>query len=398
MEFLLGRYRNITLLLLVVFAQVIVLAWQVKNKSDVRIIRVWAVTAVTPIAQVVEDSRSAVASFFGNYVSLRDVRNESRKMRAELDALKLENQSLRSELAMADRVAALSGFQARTPSKMIPAQIIGAGTGAANRVAFVDRGSVSNVAKGMAVVTPDGIVGKVVEAYPTASQVLMVDDPGFAAGVVSQKNHVHGIIVGLGHGKCKVEYIQNEEKVEVGELFFTSGDDRVFPKGMPAARVTSVSAGTTDKQIFVNPIGLQGGPEEVLIVIEGVQQTIPDLPSTSQNVYIGPDPTPDTSKTAQPQSKVPLLTDADRLRERYQAVGDAQNHKFGEGGPGSIPPNFNLGVKQTVPKAAPAPRPKEVIESSEDSPDVVKSTAIPQEAAPAPKQKSTTPPAPKPQP
>src|ERR1700737_3382574 len=100
MEWLFSRYRNITLLLLVVFAQVILLAFQVKNKSDVRIIRVWAVTAVTPIAQVGEDGRSAVATFFGNYVSLKDVREESHKLHTEIDNLKLENQSLRTELAM----------------------------------------------------------------------------------------------------------------------------------------------------------------------------------------------------------------------------------------------------------------------------------------------------------
>lgn len=397
MDSLLGRYRNITLLLLVVFAQVVLLAWQVKNKSDVRIIRVWAVTAVTPIAQVVEDSRSAVASFFGNYVSLRDVRNESKKMRTELDALKLENQSLRSELAMADRVKALGQFQARTPSRMVPARIIGAGNGATNRVAFVDRGTVSNVAKGMAVVTADGIVGKVVEAYPTASQVLMVDDPGFAAGVISQKNHVRGILVGLGHGKCKVEYVQNEEKVERGEIFYTYGDDRVFPKGMPAGRVTSVATGSPDKQIFVDPVGLQAGPEEVLIVIEGVQQEIPDAPSPSQTIYLGPDNKTDPSKDAESPTKAPLLTDADRMRQRYQAVGDAQNHKFGEGTPGSAPPNFNLGVKQTVPRVTPTPTttPK-VIESAEDSPDVVKSTALPELALPPKTTKSTTPTTPKP--
>src|ERR1700736_4756593 len=125
MDSLLGRYRNITLLLLVVFAQVVVLAWQVKNKSDVRIIRVWAVTAVTPIAQVVEDSRSAVATFFGTYVSLRDVREEGRRMHVEIDRLKLENQSLRSELGMADRVKVLSQFQAASPSRMVAARIIG---------------------------------------------------------------------------------------------------------------------------------------------------------------------------------------------------------------------------------------------------------------------------------
>ncbi len=52
---------------------------------------------------------------------------------------------------------------------------------------YVDRGSVAGVQRGMAVVTPDGIVGKVIAAYPTASQVLLVTDPDFAAGVISQR-------------------------------------------------------------------------------------------------------------------------------------------------------------------------------------------------------------------
>jgi rod shape-determining protein MreC len=360
MESLLVRYRNITLLLLVVFAQLILLAIQVKNKSDVRMIRVWSVTAVTPIAEVAEGSRSAVSTFFGNYVSLKDVREEGRRLHAEIDTLKLQNQELKSELAMADRAKALSLFEARTPSKMLAARIIGNLNGATNRVAFVDRGSNAGVQKGMAVVTADGIAGKVLESYPTASQILMVDDPGFAAGVISQKNHVRGILMGVGHGKCKVEFVQNEEKVEVGEVFYTSGDDRVFPKGMPAARVTAVSPGNgTDKQIAADPLGLQNGAEEVLIVVQGVHQEIPELAAPSPAVYIGPDVPADRNAPAATDGKQPLLTDADRLREKYKAVGEAQNHKFGEGTPGSTPPNFNLPVRPAAPRVEPeTPKPE----------------------------------------
>jgi rod shape-determining protein MreC len=354
MESLLARYRNITLLLLVVFAQLILLAIQVKNKSDVRMIRVWAVMAVTPIADVVEGSRSTVSTFFGNYVSLKDVREEGRRLHAEMDTLKLQNQELKSELAMADRVKALSQFEARTPSRMLAARIIGNLNGATNKVAFVDRGSNAGVQKGMAVVSADGIAGKVLEAYPTASQILMVDDPGFAAGVISQKNHVRGILMGVGHGKAKVEFVYNEEKVEVGEVFYTSGDDRVFPKGMPAAKVTSVSTGTTDKQIAADPMGLQNGAEEVLIVVQGVHQEIPEMAAPSPAVYIGPDVPADKTTPSTLDKKQQTQTDADRLREKYREVGEAQNHKFGEGTPGSTPPNFNLPTKPAVPKTAEA--------------------------------------------
>jgi rod shape-determining protein MreC len=386
MESLLVRYRNVTLLLLVVFAQLILLAVQVKNKSDVRIIRVWAVTAVTPIAQVVEGSRTAVTTFLGNYVSLKDVREEGRRQRAEIDALKLENQELKSDLAMADRVKALSQFAARTPSKMLAARIIGNLNGATNKVAFVDRGSTAGVQKGMAVVTADGIAGKVLEAYPTASQVLMVDDPGFAAGVISQKNHVRGILMGVGHGKCKVEFVQNEDKVEVGEVFYTSGDDRIFPKGMPAAKVTAVSSGSTDKQIAADPVGMQNGAEEVLIVVQGVHQEIPELAAPSPGVYIGPDPPVDKTMPNSIESKQPSATDADRLREKYRAVGEAQNHKFGEGAPGSTPPNFNLPPAQkqaSAPKTEGAPKTDEAAKPESEKPvETVKPKPLPPKPIP----------------
>jgi rod shape-determining protein MreC len=366
-ESLFSRYRNVTVLLFVVFAQIVLLAYQVKNKSDVRIIRIWAVTAVTPLAQVVEGSRSSVAGFFGSYVSLRDVREQNRKMQAQLDSLKMENQFLNNQLAMADRVKALGQFEARTPSKMIAARIIGTGSGAANKVTFVDRGSGSGVEKGMGVITPDGIVGKVLGAYPTASQVLMVDDPGFAAGVISQKNRVRGILKGLGHGKCQVDYIQNEEKVEPGEMFYTDGEDRIFPQGMPAGRVTSTSPGNNFKQIALDPSGLRNGPEEVLIVLQGVHEPIPQVDLPARAVYLGPDvpagtpekPAVGANGTLEPPAK-PLATDADRLRRRYKEIGDAQGHKFGEGLPGSLPPDFNMKPKPAnpAPKQNPPPPPE----------------------------------------
>ena len=245
MENLFNRYRNFTILILVLFAQLVLLAYQVKNNKDVPFLRFWTVTAVTPIATVIEDVRSGVAGFFGNYFTLRDVRSENKRMRDEMGRLKLENQFLKTELATAERAKALAAFAAQSPSKMLAARIIGTGTGANNKVVFVDRGSNSGVQKGMGVVTPDGIVGKVLAAYPTASQVLLVTDPGFGAGVISQKNHVRGVLKGLNYGRCRVDYVENEQKVDMGEVFYTSGDDRVFPKGMPVGKVTAVHDGST---------------------------------------------------------------------------------------------------------------------------------------------------------
>ncbi|HOL71116.1 MAG TPA: rod shape-determining protein MreC [Bryobacteraceae bacterium] len=343
MDSLLNRYRNITVLLLVICAQLILLAYQVKSNEDVRLIRVWAVTAVTPLARVIEGVRSNTVGILQNYILLHNARQENLEIKKELDRLKLENQYLKSELETADRVKALSLFQARSPSRMVPARVIGTGTGANSRVVFIDRGSRSGIKRGMAVITPDGIVGKIVAAYPTASQVLLVTDPTFAAGVVSQKHRVHGTVRGLGYSSCEVDYIENEQKVEVGEWFFTSGDDGVFPKGLPVGRVTAARPGNPFMQVTLAPSGTQRGTEEVLVIVEGVHQPIPEPETASAEIHYQPPPeTPETASAASGTVAPHLGTDADRLRQRYQRIAEAQGHTFGQGLPGSRPPDFNL--------------------------------------------------------
>jgi rod shape-determining protein MreC len=353
MEFL-SRYRNLSVLLLLIFAQLLLLAYQVKTAQDVRLIRVWAVTAVTPVARLLEGARSTVTSFVESYLLLHNAVEENRRLRAEIGRLKLENQYLKNELATAERARALAVFQARNPSKTVAARVIGADVGATSRVVFVDRGSTSGVMRGMAVITPDGIVGKVVAVFPTASQVQLITDPTFAAGVISEKHRVRGALKGQGHGACRVDYVQAEEKVEVGEWFYTSGDDRVFPRGLPVGVVTAVRDGNPFKEIFVAPSGLQGGLEEVLIVLEGVHLELPEHRTPDTRMYLLPPPPDAAAATNAPRGPV---TDADRLLERYRAIGEAQGHKFGEGAPGSKPPDFDLDPSALPRPSPPPPKP-----------------------------------------
>jgi rod shape-determining protein MreC len=352
MESLLYRYRNITVLLVVLFAQLVLLAWQVKSDSDVPLVRVWAISAVSPVASAIEGARNGTTGFFSNYFELRNAREQSRELRTEVDKYRLENQFLKNELESARRAEALAGFQAHSLSKMIGARVIGTTTGMGSKSVLIDRGTASGVRKGMAVVTPDGIVGTVVAVYPFASQVRGVTDPGFAAGVESQKNHVHGVLKGIGNESAKVDYVPTGQKLEVGEMFFTSGEDRIFPKGLPVGKVTAVKEGSAFQDVYLQPSGVESAPEEVLVIVDPVHQQIPDAPLTDSPVFLGPDVKPDA--TAENQRDTGARTQADQMMEQYRKLGAAQNHQFGEGGPGTPPPNFNLKVPGVNAPAAPA--------------------------------------------
>src|ERR1700680_4930090 len=103
MELLLNRYRNLSVLVVSILVQLVLLAYQVKTNQEVRLIRVWAVSAVTPLARALETGRSSIAHFFNDYFVLLDVREKNQKMKKELDQIHMENQYLRAELSTADR-------------------------------------------------------------------------------------------------------------------------------------------------------------------------------------------------------------------------------------------------------------------------------------------------------
>src|SRR5689334_11883834 len=144
MESFLTRYRNITVLLLIISAQLVLLGWQ-KNDQDVRVIRTWTVTAVTPAARVVEWLRGGSVGFIRNYFVLREAGAENRRLREENGRLRIENIFLKNELSTADRAKALQMFQQRTPSRLLAANVIGIGAGSNSKVVYVSRGSTEGV-------------------------------------------------------------------------------------------------------------------------------------------------------------------------------------------------------------------------------------------------------------
>lgn len=339
MQSLLHRYRNISVLFVAIIAQLAALAYQVRRDNDVPLLRVWAVSAVTPVASAIENLRSGTFGAFTDFFSSNGSREQNRNLRTERDRLVLENQLLKNELAEAQRAAGLAGFEAQSPSKMVPARVIGATTGMGSRSILIDKGRVNGVRRGMAVVTADGIVGRVMAEYPFASQVLSVTDAGFAAAVESQKNHTRGVLKGMGSSSAKVDYVPDGQKVEKGETFFTSGDDRIFPRGMPVGKVTSVEDGPAFQTIYVEPFGAEAAPEEVFVIVDPVQQTIPELPAADTPVFLAPDTEGAEGGTgAETPGKG---TQADQIVEQYKKIGAAQNHVYGEASPA---PNFNLKV------------------------------------------------------
>ncbi len=364
MDSFLHRYRNVTTLLVAILLQLVVLGYQVRNDKDVPLVRVWAVSAVTPLASALDSVHGGLRGFFKDYVVLVDAQEENAKLRAKLDQTLLENQQLRSELQTAEVAGSLRLFRETSPLETLPAQVIGNTTGTGEHVVVVDQGSRDGVRKGMAAIVPEGIVGKVVNVFPNASYVLLATDPSFAAGVISQNHRVVGTAKGQGETNLKVDYVPNEKVVEDGERWYTSGTDRIFPRGLPVGVATEVAIGASQKKIQLIPGGFARGLEALLIVTSGVHGEIPD-PETTDVSDAGDAPVlmppPDQAvpeqdqigSLAAPAQGGPMATDADRITERVRAIGEAQGHVFGERGRGA--PDFNMSPAAASTSTSPKP-------------------------------------------
>jgi len=287
----LGRYRNLIVLVGVLFAQVLGLAVQVKRTTDsepTRLIRVWVVGTVTPLEKALVWTETTSRNIWHNYFYLRGVRAENRSLKAQIERMSLEQVRISQDADQARRLQALLAFKEQFISKTMAAQVIGSSGSELSRSVYIDKGVRDGIKPDMAVITADGIVGKVLRVYGSSSLVLLIDDQTSGVGAILDKTRLQGILRGTPSGEVMLEKVMSDETVPAGELVLTSGGDGIFPKGLLVGRVTKVSPGS---ELFLNirvrPAADLSRLEEVLVVTKiDERQAAPDQTGTARAIDI----------------------------------------------------------------------------------------------------------------
>jgi rod shape-determining protein MreC len=272
MESVLGRYRNLTILVGVLFLQLLGLAMQVKRSADAentRLIRIWAVDLVTPFERGLVWVQNGGNNLWHNYFFLRGVRAENRQLRERIEQMRLEQVRLNEDATQAHRLQSLLAFKEQYIAKTVPAQVIGSSGSDLSQSIYIDKGSNAGIAQDMAVITSGGIVGKVLRVYPSTSLVLMINDQSSGVGAMLEKSRLQGVARGTPNGELVLDRVMSDEQVVAGETVLSSGGEQIFPKGLPVGTVSKVSAG---KDMFlsvkVKPAADLSRLEEVLVVTE----------------------------------------------------------------------------------------------------------------------------------
>lgn len=279
------RRRPLALLTMVVVAQVLLLAFQVRRTDrsrghEIPLVRYWAVEMIMPFERAGSSVFSGIGGLWSGYIDLRHERSENLLLRRENGDLKLRNRELETAAAEAQRLTASLEFRKEHPeapmvaaeviassSAMLAAQVIGGSADPNSRTIFINGGTNDRIRRNMAVITPDGIVGKIVEVFPHVSQVLLINDRESGVGAMFAGSRTHGIVKGNGSPYPEMDYIVNDEKVHVGDAVITSGEDRIFPKGLPVGVVSSDKSGNPFQVIQLHPGARLDRLEDVLVLL-----------------------------------------------------------------------------------------------------------------------------------
>jgi rod shape-determining protein MreC len=133
----------------------------------------------------------------------------------------------------------------------------------------------------MAVISSQGVVGKVITIFKSTAQVLLINDQQSGVGAILEQSRLQGVLKGKASGETVIDKIMSEEEVKLGDRVLTSGGDQIFPKGLPLGTVARVTKGSEFLQVVIKPAAELSHLEEVLVITKKEEHAAPVSTATS---------------------------------------------------------------------------------------------------------------------
>jgi rod shape-determining protein MreC len=268
------RRRGGVLFVAVVVMHIILISAQVPfgSRTDVPVLESVTFGMLSEVQRLATGGVSGWRRLWRNYFALRNVRAENEELRRQLSDLQVR---LQQQRALADRsrqLERLLELRDRSSLETTAATVIGAGASPDFRTMTVDKGTGDGLRPDMAVLSPQGVVGRIITPSPRAAKVQLLIDRSAAAGALIERSRAQGVIIGTGESeRVRMDYVSENADVQVGDRVVTSGIDGIYPKGFAIGRVERVERGSAGfTAIEVRPAVNFSALEEVLIVLTPV--------------------------------------------------------------------------------------------------------------------------------
>jgi rod shape-determining protein MreC len=278
------RYRDIALVIILLAVPFFFLRANIRRPEETSFVDRTILTLSAPIEYTFSALARGVSSLIAEYMYLVDVKRDNNRLVYKSSRLQAKLGQLSSIEAENRRLRRLLGLRDRVGSETVSALVISKDTTDYFRVAKLTLDTAApGIRPNMPVLSPEGVVGKVLRVAGESVQVQLAVDSGFGADVVVERTGARGFVRGGGDNErylVRVEYVQSTDMINEGDILVTSGFGCRFPKGLPVARVTKVVKRDFGiyQSVEAEPVVDFSRLEEVLIVMTGDENCKPRAP------------------------------------------------------------------------------------------------------------------------
>jgi rod shape-determining protein MreC len=233
------KVRGLALLGSLLVVCLVLLTLQSRGRSS-RAADVVAVVT-TPVQTVLARANRTAFGLWSTYLDWKNVRAENVRLRDEIRGLRVSGLVVTETAEENRRLRRLLALREQLPLETLPGEVIAREWGGWVRSLTVNRGREDKVARMTAVISPDGLIGRVVDVRPGAAIVQVLTDPTSTVGAHVVRTRTPGIVEGEPRGTIRFKYMARDGAgLQIGDLIVTAGQGGVFPRGIPIGRVRAI--------------------------------------------------------------------------------------------------------------------------------------------------------------
>ncbi|HKE82190.1 MAG TPA: rod shape-determining protein MreC [Vicinamibacterales bacterium] len=312
MAFLDRRQHTGWLFMAVTVGHILLISAQVSTRRGISVIEMLTFGAFAEVQRASTTAIGSMRDVWSNYFALQEIRRENAELRDEVAKLRVGLQQERAVAEQTRTLQQLLDLRAATKLSTMAASVIAGGASPEFRTITIDKGTGDGIAQDMAVISPAGIVGRVVLPTPRASKVQLLIDRDAAAGALLERSRAQGVLVGMGTDRLRLDHVPGTAEIKVGDRVVTSGIEGIYPKGFPIGQIESFErhAGQlTD--VMIRPAVEFSNLEAVLVVATPPATEVGPRPHKTEAAAVKPDAAASKAEVARkpdPPARKPAVT------------------------------------------------------------------------------------------
>ncbi len=234
-------------LIAVLFGHLVLLSSRINQQPGTPLLRSWSMEVVAPFLERVVGSVTFISQTWHGYLDLRRSYEENQALKYQIEQYRRILVDYSEKIKEIGRLQVLTELEKNLQIPSVRARVIGGDPTQWYNSRILDKGSDAGVVADCPVISPDGVVGRIVQVSRGSSVLQLITDVDSGVGVLLENSRAQGVLKGEGKQKAFIEYVGSTEKVVVGERVLTSGLDQIYPKGL---LVGYVAATAPARQIF----------------------------------------------------------------------------------------------------------------------------------------------------